>query len=361
MWKAILGAALAAIVLAAADRALSSNEESGRVNTKKVGRLVPFLERGGGVKFAGSVAEALEVEYGKGTVVQYALVNGLWRCPTYRNAPAAEDRVKGVVNKLLEAEGIVETRDGARAAEFGLDTTAEITLRPYWKVDEMVRRAAPVVTIQVGRAVEGDAGSFMRRVGELDIWKVDSNPLPELARTPGSPLPAMLDPSIVPMAWLQSSKQVKTIKIERVGSPAVELEMREKQVSPEEIRQGKLPFDWVSKGAAGEKVCDSNLAMGFTGFLMRAPYADVVEPSKIPSLGLEQSAARIVLVPREGAPLELYVKPSAVAGRTLVYNTAVQTAYEMPSDLAELLLPSEDQLVNPASPNPWKAILQQQR
>jgi hypothetical protein len=361
MWKPVLAVALAAAVLAAVDRALTSSETSARVNTKKVGRLVPFAERGGGVKPVGTIPAALEVEYGKGTVVQYGLTAGVWRCFTYRNAPAAEDRVKGVVNKILEAEGIVETRESKRAAEFGLDTPATITLRLYWTPEDMARKAPPAAVVDVGRAVEGDAGSYMRKHGELDIWAVDANPLPELVRVPNSPLPALLDPSIVPMYWLQASKQVKAIKIERTGAPAVDLEMREKQISPEEVRQGKFPFDWISKSASGEKVCDSKLAMGFTGFLMRAPYADIVDPTRIPQLGFENSQARVTLVPREGAPLELYVKASAVAGRSLVYNAACQAAFEVPSDFANLLLPSEEQLVNPASPNPWSQILQQQR
>lgn len=351
MGKSIAAVVLLAAALFAADRFLTAREGAERAGARKVGRLVPPEEREG--KAAGSIEIA-----GGGGSAAYALGAEGWRCTSYRNAPASGDRIQSLVQKLLESEGLVLSRDPASASQFGFDGPAmrTVTLRTAPTPQEPQGKA--IASIDVGNAYQAGERCHLRRHGEAPVWLAETDPHPELEAPPGGLLPPLLDPSLVPMVWLQGAKRVRGLAIERLGAPKLELELRDKQISPEEMRQGKLPFDWYSKGAAGETLCDPQLALAFTSYLMRAPYLDVVDPQAAAALGFEQSIAKITLIPMEGAPADLFVANGKVPGRMLVYNAATKTAYELATEQATLLLPVEKQLTDPASPNPWRAILQ---
>ena len=229
MWKTIVVITILLAALVGADVALSASEGNERASVKKVGRLVPKEERDRGQPAALVVDSA-----GKKTI--YASTPNGWRCLTYRNAVAAQDAVQSVINKTFEAEGIVQSRDSALSHQYGLDVPSSMRLEvhgPKWEKDA---KQDLIVAVDLGNPHIEKDGSFMRRAGETAIWSVDSNPHLELDVPAGSPLPAMLDPSIVPTYWLQQAKQVRTIRIERAGAPVLEMEIRDKQISPEEMR-----------------------------------------------------------------------------------------------------------------------------
>lgn len=353
MWKSIVGLALASAFLFAADRGLAAREDAVRTGTRKVGRLVPFAERGL------AEPEALEATVGHGGTHVYALTNGDWRCVTYRDAPANEELVKGVIQKLFRAEGIVISPNGERASQLGFADAPAAVLRVHRSKAARERGEKPIAVVEVGRTLDNGAGSFVRRGGERAIWSIDQSVLPDLAPTRGAPhLPPLLDPSLIPIAWLQRAHFPKAIRIERKGSPAFDLEIREKRVTQEELRQGKLPYDWVVVSPSGERICDPGLSNSYTTFLLRAPYADVIDPKRIPELGFDAFEARVTIVPRTGTELQLVVKPSQTAGRSLVWNTASGSAFEVPSDFARLLTPSEDQLATEGASDPWRPFSQ---
>jgi hypothetical protein len=356
MWKQIIACALLFAGLFVWDWTMTKSEEDVARNTVRVGRLVSKQERDR------AAATAVVVEYRTGEKFIYAKVaQDQWKCLNYRNAIASGERIeRGLINKLFESEGHVQSDDSSLAPQYGLDTASMVKVSVHGPgFDAKTATGDRIAQIDVGAPSHDRDGCFMRRSGEQKIWAMDSNPHPELDRPPGVKLPPLLDPSLIPMYWVMAAQRVMAVKVERAGAAAFELEVRDKQISPEDMKQGKSPFDWYFKKGGNEMLCDQTAAMGFTSILMRAPYSDVIDASEFSKLGFDKPAAKLTLTPSAGAPMEIFLAGAESPNRKFsIYNAATQSVYEVEKGLANYLFPLEAELITPGR-NIWKPLMDQ--
>ncbi|MGH7152152.1 MAG: DUF4340 domain-containing protein, partial [Planctomycetota bacterium] len=240
----ILAALVAALV--AADVALTRAGGEARRSSSKVRRLVPPGER---------EAERVAVlRVGGGALpspMVYAREGGIWRCSTYRGALVAEALVGSVLKKLFEGGGVVQSVDPAKASSYGLDGPSMVRLSIHGPRGLEGPDADRLLSLDVGSAAPSMGGGYVRRTGETEIWSVDVNLREELAPEEASALPPLVERTLFPSAWPGASKGMKSFRIEPAGAEAFELEGRPREVSPEEMRAGKSPWEWFVKRASG--------------------------------------------------------------------------------------------------------------
>jgi hypothetical protein len=343
MAKRILAALLALAALVAWERSLSARERAERRDSMRIGRLVSKEER------EGRTLAALRVEQA-GAAHAYARVGGRWRCTTYRGALASEDRINSLLKNLFEAEGIVQTRDRAREADYGL-AASEAARLEFLEPD-----GKPLLSFELGRSTGDGEGAFLRRTGAAEIWSVDQDPHAELDRSSAPGLPPLHELTVVPAGWPGSARTLQRIEVERAGQPPYALELRERAVTPEEMREGASPFEWILvRGGPGgpEEPCAPPLGVGYSTFLTRAPYAEVLEPALAAEMGLDRPVARVALVPAEGEPCSVVLAPSQHVDRMVVACDAAGMAYAVLPEVAELLFPAPEMLLPTAPGNPW--------
>ncbi|MBI3819914.1 MAG: hypothetical protein HY286_14550 [Planctomycetes bacterium] len=346
-----VGAALAGLVVW--DVVLTLREEDARRNIVRIGRLFTKEER--------EVSEprgfVFETQTGAKFIYKKTGADE-WRCTSYKNAVASTEHIeRGLFNKIFESEGNVQSDDSKLAAQYGFDVPAMYRVTIHGPgIVATPERPDPIASVEIGAAVHDKEGSYMRRTGDKRIWFMDSNPHPELDRPAGMHIPPLIDPSMVPMYWLGRAQRVKIIKIEKANDKAFELEVRDKQISPEEMRAGKSPFEWYFKQDGNEKLCEQSAALGFTSLLMRAPYSDIVDVALYNSLGFDKPIAKITLTPQAGEPLEIFVGSVGTPNKKIaVYNVQSQLIFECEPQIAGLLFPKEQMLYTPGQ-NPWKQI-----
>lgn len=358
MWKSfvICGVALAALV--AWDLTLTSREEEERRNNVRVGRLFTKEEREG----PGKEVKGLMIENPAGDKFIYKKVGKEeWRCTSYKNAVASAERIeRGLLTKIFETEGHVQSDDSKDASQYGLDVPSMFRVSIHGNgILEKPERSDLIGSVDVGAALHEKDGCFMRRTGLQKIWTMDGNPHPELDRPPSVKLPPLLDMSMIPAYWLASAQRVKNIKVEFANGKSYELEVRDKQISMEDQRQGKSPFEWYLKQNGKEQLCQERPSLDYTTVLMRAPFMDIIDYSQRPNLGFDNPppAAKLTLFPAEGKPMELYVGSVATQNKQYaVYNTTSGSIYECQKEIVGLLFPQESMLLTPGV-NPWEQLL----
>lgn len=132
-----------------------------------------------------------------------------------------------------------------------------------------------------------------------------------LARRPAPGLPPLLQEELVPQAWREASGGILRVE-RRAPDGTLVVERRERELDPAEVRPGMLPWTWVLDPGANERVDDG--LERFVATLEALAYVDVLDPERRAELGLERPVATLVLVPREGAPLELLFGPRDAEG-----------------------------------------------
>lgn len=345
-------AALVALDLWLADR----EAEDRRV--EKVGRLFTEEERK-------RPAAGLTVQAGSESFVYVKIAPDEWRCINYKSAIASTESIeKGLISRIFETEGHVQSDDPKLVQQYGFDGTGmfKIAVHGGEFAAAALKGVAPagdvIASVDIGNALADRDSSFMRRSGRPSIWSMDSNVRPLLERPQGFKLPPLLDPGIIPSFWLQKSQRIKMIRVQVSGKIDYELEVRDVQVSPEELKQGKSPFEWVYKKSGSEKLCEQSNALSYTTFLTRAPYADIIEASKFNTLGFDKPVAKLTITPGQGAPMEIFVGSTTLqGGRRAVYNATTKVAYECDGNLLGYLLP-QDSLLLSGAVNPWKQLLE---
>ncbi|MFN0206853.1 MAG: DUF4340 domain-containing protein [Planctomycetota bacterium] len=357
MMKQIAGCAIILGGLIVWDRVMTANEDELKANTVRVGRIVSKEER----ERKTPAAIVIETQGGdKFTFVKTA--PEIWKCSSYRNAIASTERIeRGLINKLFESEGHVQSDDSKLAAQYGLDVAGMFIVTVHGDGFIKNKGADDVIAkIDIGAAAHDRDGCFMRRHGEQKIWAMDSNPHPELDRPAQVKIPPLLDPSIIPMYWLSSAQRVAKIKVERSGAAAYELEVRDIQITPEEMKQGKSPFEWYYKKTGVEdRLCEQTAAVGYTSILMRAPYSDVLDVAMFSKLGFDKPAAKLTLTPGQGTPMEIFLGGVMTPNRKFaIYNAATQAIYEVEPGLVEYVFPKEGELITPGR-NVWKPLMDQ--
>ena len=340
--------------LVGADLLLAKAGGEARRRSSKVRRLVPPGERE-----AGRVA-VLRLEGGSlASPMVYAREGGVWRCPTYRGALLAPGLVDGVLKKLLEGGGVVQSVDPAMAPSYGLDVPAMVHVSLHGPRGLEAPASDLLLSLDVGAAAPAIGGGYVRRTGEREIWSVDVNLREELAPEVPATLPPLVERTLFPTAWPGAMKGMKSFRVEPAGAEAFDLEGRPREVSPEEMRAGKSPWEWFVKRPSGEQPANEALASSYAAFLQRAPRESVAEAALEPQAGLGSPLGRVTLTPNEGDPLVLTVGSGRIGMLVPVSSSFGRTLDLAAPPVAQLLLPRAEQLLQPAGANPWEPFLKE--
>jgi hypothetical protein len=298
----------------------------------------------------GMVPAVLGVQTPGGEPYYYGRSQGVWRCLNYRNAVASESAVQGVVASLLSAQGTLRETDPEEAWKYGLGTVRmgrAALFGPRFLQDR--GRRDLIFQVDVGSAIPGRDGSFVRPSGTSEVWAV----FPSL-RVEGVPegeaaMPPLLDPHVIPEAWPGRAAMWRAIAVEMLGGPSFRLEL-----SPEAGGEDdEAPWGWLVTSAGGVRAAFPSAATAYNVFLRTVPHAEILDPAAAEEWGFHQPIGRIRVLPFEGEPLELTVGRSLGDEGVTLLNRTFQTAFRVDAEVASLMFPSLDLLQSPSPENPW--------
>jgi len=348
------------------DATLSRREADTRRSSSQVRQLIPPGKREGKLVAAIQVEEPSRKESSL-----YGHVRGSWRCLSLWGVMADEARIRGLLEKLFNAQGIVQSRDRARMPDYGLDEKNVLRLSLHGP-RILERRGRDVLqSFDVGFPVPGGNGCYVRVSGSDEVIAIDENLREELARPEESTLPPLLDPHVIPAIW-PGKAGIRRISIEREDGEKFEIARRDKSLSPDELRAGKIPWDWILRKDGNEVTCDPLVSTAYVMFLQRAPYTALIDPRTLPDLGLDKPSARLILRSPEGegqeggsplgsGALEIAIGrkgsgPGSGSG-VPVENRLTQNLFEVSSEVAGLMAPRSEQLTRADRANPWEPWL----
>src|SRR5262245_34531165 len=298
MWKSlvILAAALGGLIWW--DLSLSEKEATTRQISSKVRQVLPPKDRGG------KEVAALRIEEPGKRETLYLRAKDRWRCDSRFSAPGDESKIHGLLEMLSSTQGIVQSKEGTRPSEhgFGPETVIRLTLHDR-KVSRDDQTKGVIRSLEIGSSVPGANGCYARLVGSEEVVALDADLRGELVRPEGRDLPPLLDTHLIPGGW-PANGSVQRIEVSRQDGEKYQLLRREKKISPEEMKSGQFPWDWVLMRDGKEEVCPPGPSNGFAFFLQRSPIHGVLDP-KAAAAGVETPAARIALYPSAGEPLAL--------------------------------------------------------
>ena len=284
MWKPILLLSLVLVGLVWWDGTLGEEDATRRAESLRIGRLISSEKQ---EELQGKVA-FLQIE-GAGRNWLYVPAAGRWRCLNFYGAPVKSGDVDGLISKIWQAEGVVQSEDPDRFGDYGIGpltngVTRAITLHGADAVEQTERgpsfRGDPLYAVEIGTAIPGRDGCYARLPGEEAVWAVDANPLPLLEVPEGALRPPMLDPYVIPTGWPGQGLHVDRIQVWRPDETyALELEQRE--VSEEELRSGVSPYFWTLKRGGLTVPSSEALTRAYTIFVYRAPFARVLDPGAV--------------------------------------------------------------------------------
>lgn len=330
---------------------MAAREAEARQASNRVGRLVESAERD-----ALRVA-AVSVLSGDGRRFLYGRVNGLWRCIDHHEAVADEAAISALVESILAAEGVAQTDDPARFADYGIGTP------DGWRVqlhgsEVMARPDRHVIfELDVGLAVEGLDGCFVRRGDRQVVWAVDTDPRALLtASRPGDP--PLLDYAVLPGAWAASGAQIQRIQIDRADGVRYQLDLRERELTPDQMQRGVPPWGWwMVRPDMPPEECHPQLATSYGVYLRRAEIADVVPRDRVATMGLELPAARVAIVSGDTTVTQLILGAVLGDGRVPMYSSFSDSVVLLDESTSRLLTPAPAELLMGAAANPWDLAL----
>jgi hypothetical protein len=336
------------LFLGVLDWQLSRDESYVRSQSSRVRQLTQKSFR------EGSRVAALKLEDpARKEVFLYARAKDGWRCPTRFGTVADEAKIKSLLDKVFSAQGIVQPRRGAEAEVYGLGPGSLLRLSLLGPSRESL------LVLDIGNPLLVGSGSYVRLLGSEEVVAVDANLREELAHPDGEGLAPLLDPHLVPGSWPKGGG-VQRIQVEREDGVKFELVRREKRISPEEMKSGQLPWDWILKKDGREEICPPGPSNGYANFLHRAPYSGLVDPRTQPQLGLDRPAAKIILSPSEGEPLEVLLGKRGPDGSAPVLNGMTRNLFLVTGEVADLLAPSADRLTAAEPADDWNGFLRRQ-
>lgn len=291
------------VLLLVADRALAGRAEESRLARQRVGTLFTQEEA---EELRRLPALTLELS---GERHRYGRIEGEWRCLSRFDAPCDGRLVQELIDAVVRAEGLVQTRRVEDAPRYGINVpeTARIVLQGPRAGQAPGGDVRAVLEVGSG----DEAGSFARRQGTKEIWSVAGDLRARLARRPAPGLPPLLQEGLVPQRWRETSGGIVRLE-RRAPDGTLIVERRERELEPSEVRPGMLPWTWVLDPGANERADDG--LERFVAAVEALTYVDVLDPARGAELGLETPVATLVLVPHEGAPLELAFGPRDAAG-----------------------------------------------
>jgi hypothetical protein len=340
---------LAAVLLAllAVDSGQRDDARAGRAESLRVRRLVPDEVR------EGHPVAVVRVQDGDGRAQIYGRQQGLWRCLSWRGAPAQGDRLEQLITDMYETQGVVLSTDPARPQDYGLDVPSMRTVSLHGPaMNPQDPSADLVVSVEVGAPVVGADGCYARLRGERAIWTIDADPGAVTGREPTA-RPSLVDPALVPGTWPGASPRIKTISVAHAGADEFDLELREVEISPEDALAGKPGFEWIMERGGREEPTAGLLAASFANHALTATWTDVLDPALAPALGFDPPRATLTLWGGGPEPLRLSLGGRTPAGRTAVLNHFSQIVFEIEPAEEARLFPRPEALLPSATVNPW--------
>jgi len=339
------------LVLGLAERWLARRADAGPA----AGRIGPL--------FTAAEAErlrkqpALRIE-GAGEVHTYGRIEGRWLCLSYHEAPADARAVQELIEGLAGAEGLVHASGTDAAPAYGLNTPRTLRVSIQGPRATQDPGGDVLATLELGASTP--QGGFVRRKGTPEIWSIASDLRAPLERRLAPGLPPLLEPTVVPQAWLAAGGVV-ALTLEE-GARRIELVRRDAPPDPERAGPGALPWRWVLLEAEAEHLLDVEAGEAFVSYVTGLPYLAVEPRAAREGAGLDPPRARLTLRGREGAPLVLALGASDAAGRVALWVEASQTLFRIASGTLPLLLPSRETLTAEyAEEDPWTTALRAER
>ncbi|MGQ0553598.1 MAG: hypothetical protein ACT4PU_10305 [Planctomycetota bacterium] len=292
---------------------------------------------------------ALRVQRGSGPTHLYGQKGGQWRCLTWRGALGDSERISELLAAVLGAEGLVQSPAPPRPQDYGLDGPEMLRLALHGPKASVLDPARDLLlSFDLGQSFgEGD-GSFVRPTGGSEVWSIDSRPASLLQGDP-----PLLDRHLVPELWPGGFPRIQVMRVQRPGAPLLELELRAKPVSNEEMAAGRPPFEWVRRVGGLETPCAQLLAQNFSVWLLMQPWENLYEAALEPHLGFETPRAELVLQ-AAGQELRLLLGDRPPGGGPAVLNESFGLLYEVAPEDVPLIFPEAEVFDISAQVNPWQ-------
>lgn len=340
MMRALFVLVAAVLGLTLLERTLA--QRSGEGEADSIATLMDAEER---ARVSANVAAVKLKLPGMRETLLFARTQGEWRCLSLAQAPASTRAIQDVVDALFAARGLV-VASGSDVQPYGLAPEDRTELSFHGTRVLSAEDADTLVTVHVGRGAGSgiDVGTFATIVREDKgtILALDGELARRLAPRPGTGLPSLLDPHVVPASWSTRAQGPRRIRVERLGAPAYTLE-----------QDGEL---WKLVPSRGEtRACHRLLARGYTLFLARIPFAAVL-PKNTES-GLDSPRGIVTVTPVQGDDLVLELGDVLPDGSVIVRNNDTGNVFAIEGDIVPLLFPEPDALVDPERGNPWDPYL----
>ncbi len=330
-------------------RVIARQEEALRASRSRVGHLLKKAER------SAIPLAAIRVDIA-GTSLLYGRIQGTWRCREYHLAPADTQAIESLFKKLAEAEGMVHTDVVAQSKTYGINTPE--TIRVSFCGPKVLEDPGGDVlfAFDIGKAIPGRDGAFVRRRGTKEIWGIDSNPRIELTQAVAPGLPPMLEKGCLPKSWSGWSKEPNQIFVDHAAS-GYELHKRAVDIDPAAMRAGEVPWTWIMNPGPTEFETASGPSHAYSYFLQQVPYVAVLPREERERSGVDSPVARVTVAAHEGDPLEVHIGKSLGDGTSTIWVPLTQTLYLVQDEIAQLLAPEASLFASGSDQNPWDEYL----
>lgn len=347
MTKGLLLLALLALALTA-DRGLDRAESARRAADPPIERLVAMN------RLAGERVAAISIESGSGGLL-YGRKQGLWRCREAFGAVCDEAQVRALLGSLTDARGVERAAGTGAEAVYGLSATERVTVRFHGPKALEAPDADVLLAFEVGRTFpEGPHGrAFVREVGSDRILEIDRDPARALARERES-IPPLVDARFLAGSLAGEFRGFREIRIEPLGDARGGETMR---ITRDPAAQVDADAQWILERGERREGFPGWRVGGYVGLWLRGSFESFESPLRPAEIGLDPPAARIVLVPEAGDPIELAVSAADSRGRARVFNRTTNVAGNVPAELQPLLAPRAELFTDTTRPNPWEAWL----
>lgn len=343
--REIAATAVVFLALFACERWLSSSRTTAHEAGVKLGRLVRKEER------ELAPVAAVEVQLGAERW-RYVDHNGIWRA-SYKNAVASAEKLRSLIGKVHETEGMIQGEAGSPRPDLGLGDA------PAARISFLGSRFEVLYAFELGTGPREGERSFLRRVSDGNVWDVDVDLWPELERPPTG-LPPLLHAFTSPYFWPGEGSRIQEIRVESTGGGTYALRMHDLPITPDEMRQGKPSFEWLLLAGSDDPVSTAReLSSSYVTFLMRTPYRDVLDDSERARLSFDPPRARVTIECSSGERAVFSLSRELATGGPALLASASDSCFKIAPEIASVLFPEAEQLLPPTTDNPWSDYLRQ--
>lgn len=357
-WIAPLALLATCGVLFRIDRSLAASEAESRDMRDRIGRLIKKDERD---KIP---VAAITVEIGEQEKWTYAKLEDRWRVLDATNAVADADALERLWKSFLEGEGIVQSTDRNRLAEYGFSQQNVIRVLLHGPEVQKKKDRDVRWRCELGNRIADLDGGYVRLEGSSSVWAMDSDPRSIIEGSRRAGLPPLVEGTLISRSSFQSGVAIDTVTIDAPGRPTLILKFEQVPIDPndlEAMKGGRDPYKWSATSGGVDAAVDPKTAMAFHQVLLGAKAARLLDPGIAAARGIDivkgVAESRITLGDGSNAALTLLVSPAAANGARAVWNTESKVLFEVDADLGALLLPQVAELAVASPENPWQQHL----